>query len=290
MSIPYFPMYPTDFEAKTSHLTLEEDGAYNRLLRLMWMTPGCSLPDDPKWIARRMRVSTEDYERVVALILDEFCDRAKGRVFSPRLMSEFQKVSETHSKRSAAGKKGGRPANSLKNREATKSPEKAERKQPEPEPEPEPEKGDKPPSPPTPPDGPDLFGRGEVVKLPDLVEAAVSEFNARAERHGWSSCQKITEKRRRSISARLKEVDGLEGWHAALDLAEQSPFLMGQKPGSNFRLGIDMVVQPDNFTKLMEGGYGTNQTARPATRRAQAEDAGLDHLKGIVSAAVERAM
>ncbi|MCP5097247.1 MAG: YdaU family protein, partial [Chloroflexi bacterium] len=36
MSLPYFPMYPTDFEADTSHLTLEEDGAYNRLLRLMW--------------------------------------------------------------------------------------------------------------------------------------------------------------------------------------------------------------------------------------------------------------
>jgi uncharacterized protein YdaU (DUF1376 family) len=31
MSLPYFPMYPTDFEAKTSHLTLAEDGAYNRL-------------------------------------------------------------------------------------------------------------------------------------------------------------------------------------------------------------------------------------------------------------------
>ena len=33
--LPYFPLYPTDFEADTSHLTLEEDGAYNRLLRLM---------------------------------------------------------------------------------------------------------------------------------------------------------------------------------------------------------------------------------------------------------------
>lgn len=50
MSLPYFPMFPTDFEAKTSHLTLAEDGAYNRLLRLMWMTPGCSLPDDDAWI------------------------------------------------------------------------------------------------------------------------------------------------------------------------------------------------------------------------------------------------
>jgi uncharacterized protein YdaU (DUF1376 family) len=53
MSLPYFPMYPSDFEAKTSHLTLLEDGAYNRLLRLCWMTPGCSIPADEAWIMRR---------------------------------------------------------------------------------------------------------------------------------------------------------------------------------------------------------------------------------------------
>lgn len=85
MRTPYFPMYPADFEAKTSHLTLEEDGAYNRLLRLCWMTPGCSLPDDAAWIARRMRVSSADFDRVVRPLLDEFFKREKGRVFSPFL-------------------------------------------------------------------------------------------------------------------------------------------------------------------------------------------------------------
>ena len=73
MSLPYFPMYPTDFEAKTSHLTLEEDGAYNRLLRLMWMTPGCSLPDSDAWIMRRMRCDADTFERVVLVVIDEFC-------------------------------------------------------------------------------------------------------------------------------------------------------------------------------------------------------------------------
>lgn len=109
MSAPYYPMYPADFEADTSHLTLEEDGAYNRLLRLMWMTPGCSLPDDPAWIARRMRTSIADYDRVVFPLLDEFFERAKGRVFSPRLMREFEKADETFRARSRAGKRGGRP-------------------------------------------------------------------------------------------------------------------------------------------------------------------------------------
>lgn len=140
MRTPYFPMYPADFEAKTSHLTLEEDGAYNRLLRLCWMTPGCSLPDDAAWIARRMRVSIADFERVVKPLLDEFFKRENGRVFSPRLTEEWEKVDETYRKRSEAGKKGGRPKaveNKQKDEKAGFGFDKAGPKQPEPEPEPD---------------------------------------------------------------------------------------------------------------------------------------------------------
>jgi len=134
MSLPYFPMYPTDFEAKTSHLTLEEDGAYNRLLRLMWMTPGCSLPDNDAWIMRRMRCDSETFELVVKPLICEFMKREKGRVFSPRLMQEHTLSSEKHKKRVDAGKKGGRPPKSLKKNKTRQSNAKAIPKQPEPEP------------------------------------------------------------------------------------------------------------------------------------------------------------
>jgi uncharacterized protein YdaU (DUF1376 family) len=132
-------MYPTDFEADTSHLTLEEDGAYNRLLRLMWMTPGCSLPDDDRWIQRRMRVDLATYERVIAPVIAEFLERKNGRVFSVRLRKEWKKVDETSRKRSEAGKKGGRPKdveNKQKEQKAGFDFVKAGPKQPEPEPEP----------------------------------------------------------------------------------------------------------------------------------------------------------
>lgn len=128
MSIPYFPLYVTDYEADTAHLSLEEDGAYNRLLRLCWRTPGCSIPDDPKWIMRRLRVSPEEFDAVVALVIEEFFKSEKGRLFSPRLREEFEKTSETFQKRSAAGKKGGRPSKSLKTNDTGESPEKAGRK------------------------------------------------------------------------------------------------------------------------------------------------------------------
>lgn len=144
MSVPYIPLYVADYEADTAHLTLEEDGAYTRLLRLCWRTPGCSVPDDPKWIMRKMRVSADDYYRVIEPIIDEFFTRGMGRVFSARLQVEMERVESTHKARSIAGKKGnekrwskvGGKSNHLKtnknnNRKAT-----VLQSQPEPEPEP----------------------------------------------------------------------------------------------------------------------------------------------------------
>lgn len=141
MSIPYIPLYVTDYEADTAHLSLEEDGAYMRLLRLCWRTPGCSVPDEPKWIMRKMRISADDYYRVVEPLIDEFFTRGMGRVFSPRLQREEERIKETSRKRSEAGLKGGRPAKPLKNNETTKSRAKAKQKHLEPELEPELEGG-----------------------------------------------------------------------------------------------------------------------------------------------------
>ena len=135
MSLPYFPMYPTDFEAKTSHLTLEEDGAYNRLLRLMWMTPGCSLPDDDAWIMRRMRCSEDRDCEIVLAVIAEFFNRKGGRIVNSRLAKEWQKTDLAHRKRVSAGSMGGK-AKALKTNNTEPSNATPMLKQPEPEPEP----------------------------------------------------------------------------------------------------------------------------------------------------------
>lgn len=135
MSLPYFPMFPSDFEAKTSHLTLEEDGAYNRLLRIMWMTPGCSLPDDNAWIQRRMRVDSDIFERVVLVVIEEFCERKNGRVSNAKLTEVFEESCYRHKKRVDAGSKGGK-AKALKSKETDSSKALAKLKQPKPNPEP----------------------------------------------------------------------------------------------------------------------------------------------------------
>jgi uncharacterized protein YdaU (DUF1376 family) len=134
VSLAYFPFYPTDYEAKTAHLSLEEDGCYNRLLRLCWTTPGCSLPDDRAWLMRRLRVDDETYDRVVAIVIGEFFKRRRGRIYSPRLMEVFEETSAAHNRRVKAGQKGGRPRKALENKETEQSNAKAMPKQPEPEP------------------------------------------------------------------------------------------------------------------------------------------------------------
>lgn len=105
--LPTLPLFVDDYEAATAHLTLEEDGAYTRLLRLCWRTPGCSIPDDDEWIARRMRVDSECMARVVKPILKEFFSRSRGRWFQKRLRAEFGYVTARVQARKDAGKRGG---------------------------------------------------------------------------------------------------------------------------------------------------------------------------------------
>lgn len=121
MSLPYFRMYPTDYEADTAHLTTEEDGAYNRLLRLCWRTPGCSLPSDHDWIRRRVRASVEEYDRAYRPVLAEFFKTENQRVYNRRLFTEFSDASRRCEIASENGRKGGRPAKTLKTNETEKA-------------------------------------------------------------------------------------------------------------------------------------------------------------------------
>jgi uncharacterized protein YdaU (DUF1376 family) len=135
VSLPYFPMFPTDFDADTGHLTFAEDGAYNRLLRLSWKCPGAKMPDDMDWIHRRARAVSVEEKALVASVIAEFFTRSGGKIFSRRLASEWQKSSLAHSKRVSAGSAGGK-AKALKAKETCPSNAKAMLYQPEPEPEP----------------------------------------------------------------------------------------------------------------------------------------------------------
>jgi hypothetical protein len=92
MSLAYFPMYPTDFDAKTAHLTFAEDGAYSRLLRLSWGCPEAKMPDDLDWICRKARAVTDADRALIAAILSEFFTLKDGQWFSATLLGWVNRV------------------------------------------------------------------------------------------------------------------------------------------------------------------------------------------------------
>lgn len=105
---PMLPLYVDDFEAATAHLTPAEDGFYNRLLRLSWRTPGCSLPNDHRWISRKIRATPEEYEATVKPLLAEFFKLVRGRFVQRRLRDEYDYITRKISARVEAGSIGGR--------------------------------------------------------------------------------------------------------------------------------------------------------------------------------------
>lgn len=184
MSLPYFPLYPTDFDGKTAHLTILEDGAYNRLLRLCWKTPGCRIPTDEAWIMRQMRARSPEEQDAVMVVLEEFFT-AKGGFYTNKKLSEiYASSSEAHERRKKAGSKGGR-AKSLKTNETGSSNATAKLKQPEPEPEPYIEERNANALRRNSPKNPDptkvLFDSGVAI----LTEAGIKEANARSILGKW---------------------------------------------------------------------------------------------------------
>lgn len=253
MSLPYFPMYPDDFEADTAHLTLLEDGAYNRLLRLCWRSPNCRIPADRAWINRRLRVTAPEEIEAVEIVISEFFEADGDYIFNPRLKREFEDCNKAHKKRVSAGSKGGKakalkinktaPSNATAMLKQCSSNQNQNQNQNHIE--------------------EDTNVSLSIAHANDASEA-VRLYNETASRCGWPAVQKMTPTRSRSLKARLADAGGLIGWQDAIARAEQSDFLNARtaKPWTGF--GFDWLTKAANFTKLMEGNYDNrthNQTS-----------------------------
>ena len=86
---PYLPLWTDAYLADTTHLTFEEHGVYLLLLTHAWRTPGCHIPNDPKWIARKLRIDADQYKKIVAPILSEFFESTGNYFFQKRLKKEM---------------------------------------------------------------------------------------------------------------------------------------------------------------------------------------------------------
>lgn len=267
---PYIPLYVDDFEGATAHLTPAEDGIYNRLLRLCWRTPGCSIPDDDAWIARKIRVSPTDYDTLARPVIEEYFTRSRGRVFQKRLRDEYDAISVKKDARKNAGKSGG-IAKARKTKEKTASNASVlppdTRAFPEPYPEPYPEPDKEPPIAPTGAEAGSLFGDQDLpIEKPDDVRVAFDLWVEMATRTGLPVPELLTDERRRKIKARLKD-GGLDAWRRAIKAVEGSAFCRGQTPARDghkpFRADLTFITQAQSYSRLLEGFYG--QDAKPAS-------------------------
>jgi len=144
--LPFLPLWISKYNNGTKHLNLEEDGAYMRLLRLCWETPGGTMPADDTWVRRHMRVSQDDFDRVVKPILQEFFKVLRGRYENEKLSEVYGEVFAKTKRRKTAAKTGAsaRWQKDKENPSSNRMPDASQKEpnrnsKPEPKPEPEPE-------------------------------------------------------------------------------------------------------------------------------------------------------
>jgi len=97
----FYPFHVGDYQAHTSHLTDVEDLAYRRMLDLYYLGEA-PLPNDPQWIARRIRMPAAIQE--VSQILDEYFQAAEdGLQHNKRCDAEIS----SYQRMKTGGAKGG---------------------------------------------------------------------------------------------------------------------------------------------------------------------------------------
>lgn len=109
--LPYYKRFPKDYlsDENVALMTLEEEGAYNRLMDYCWLQG--SIPDDVESLARLCRVSAEKMEELWPSIRPCFDEGEAGRLVHPRMEKErvaaMQKMRSTDSKKTG-GRKGAK--------------------------------------------------------------------------------------------------------------------------------------------------------------------------------------
>lgn len=71
MGLPFMPLYVADYLGDTMHLSLEQHGAYLKLLMCLWRSGG-KLPNDRLKIARMLGVTPAKWDRISADVMGFF--------------------------------------------------------------------------------------------------------------------------------------------------------------------------------------------------------------------------
>jgi len=92
---PSLPLYTDAIVADCVHLSDAEFGLYMRILIQTWRNPGCRIPADSIWLARKFQ---RDYETAILPILEEFFSSTGNWWSQKRLSEQFNYVEDKRKK------------------------------------------------------------------------------------------------------------------------------------------------------------------------------------------------
>jgi len=101
---PAFPLYASDFLTDTSAWTIEEMGAYVRLLFTEWINK--ELPNDPIQLSRIAGCSPKKFQKVWCKISFKFRVNSSGKLINEKLEKIRQEQIKYRESKSKAGKAG----------------------------------------------------------------------------------------------------------------------------------------------------------------------------------------
>lgn len=251
---PTMPFFTDAYLGDTLHLSLEEHGAYLKLLIIAWRTPNCELPNDDARIATMLGITKGKWAKMRPIIMAFWNPTETG--FEQK---KLKKVRAAVMEKSGKAKRAADTRwndKSLKSHEvgtADASPEHTAEHMPEPC------LGDA---------NQNQNQRKKDIRqtdgLPAIPESdilgALAKYNDLARSIGLAEVKKFTPERKRKLKARLKD-HGTEGWGEALEKLRESPFLRGDS--GDWRADFDFLMRPSKLLKVIEGGYSQGAPAGP---------------------------
>lgn len=107
-------------------------------------------------------------------------------------------------------------------------------------------------------------------------DAALALWQTAAKTEGWPEVMFLNGERRRKLQAILDTCGGTDGFAAALDTAKDAEFLHDSEGRIHRWFDFDWLLQPEKFTRLMEGRYAErHRTDKPDERSTTAALAGI---------------
>jgi len=230
------PLFGDAYLADTTHLTTEEHGAYLLLIMAAWRQDDCALPLDDRKLARIVGLSMRKWIAIRPTIL-EFWTVESGRIYQRRLSKERAYVdqkSESNRKNAVARW----DAQAIENKQTTPMPPQCQT--------------DAPPPPP-PQERKEPKGSSASGDAPLAVDEVLEGWNILAAKHGLSQVRKLTDQRRRKVTAQARRFP-VPDWQSVFGKISQSPFLRGENR-QGWRCDFDFILSEGNFVKILEGKY-----------------------------------